>query len=792
VTINACVFSEAERTVCCAPTCTYTSAPTCGTLNVRRSGTTTPASCVSGNADIIVTSTSNVESAKVRGTNTVTGGVKDYTLINAGGGTWQIIGVNLETDLGTGNISLKFTPTNCDSTNQNCTPISVNVVVTPGCPNINYMGRTSTCGATTNASTFFWYDVSPPASSWLLSVNYDQANFPWYTPSQDHLVTSPTLNWTGFWRVMLASGSIPSFKSGQYGHVNSSIPESWSWRVQPIDGCGVLVAGCSPSKPAFTCTNTAPYCAVAPEGFSTPILTGPDSLYVGQGGPYQAYVRDSIDPINFRWSSPCGGTFTPTTSVSGTTTSDTLLTTTWTPPVSAIGQTCTVTLSLSDTALTGSCAKSVSITNPVISGTLREGSCNSTAPVLFQDHPEYYVALPANPTLSISTIPSGQSANPTVNKTTGYYSTSAFNFSYTPVTYYLGLDNNDLNLPPDTVLEVVCVKSNRVPEVFSSSSLGVSGSTILNSNLTVDIGFRLKSNGDVGWFTSLFGPLYSLGGVTWVLPESTASGYASYFSPSSFVNLTNRFGLSGGTFNVGNSSPADAISSLGYVQNLIGTTGTALDFSFKEPRPEVVNAFTEIPSAGTFATMSLNPSTIYRMDISDMNEILDSPTYATLRSNYSSRISADGVVVIYLTGDSNDKLRFTNNFLTLNLNRKLLFVTPNDVVFSPAIGSISPSGAIADTNIVISIITKGDISFPSGIPSGDETSEDKTIAIRGSLVAKGTIDFSRDRRVTNYHPSEVITFEPSYYTQLQSQITTYEAFERSFFSLVSISWGLED
>ena len=279
----------------------------------------------------------------------------------------------------------------------------------------------------------------------------------------------------------------------------------------------------------------------------------------------------------------------------------------------------------------------------------------------------------------------------------------------------------------------------------------------------------------MGWFTSLGGSVYSGGDVDMVLSSSTEYGGFDTNEPY----MTDSFAFSPAEIEVNSVSGGEVISSKGYARNI----GIPFDFVYGSSSSVGAVDLEEISSLA-----SLDPSTLYKMSVDDMNDILKSGDI-----DYSSAIDSDGVVVIYLEGS--EDLVFMNNFKTSNANKKLLLVSTADVWFSPNVGTVGPlTGSPSDAHINVSIVTSGDIYFPTGIASDndDPAADDGTLVLHGSLFAAGNIDFSRDRGLQNTYPSVAVHFDPSYMLMLQNQLNGSADFQRQFFSLVSISWDLGD
>ncbi|MBP8960786.1 hypothetical protein KBG31_01015 [Patescibacteria group bacterium] len=789
VWVHACRLSAGDYCNCC-DCCSYSSSPSCGTLQVRRSGQSSASSCVSGLVDIVASGVSDAERAFVQVVSDTA--EKTYWLTNAGGGTWQITGVDLGSEVGYGVVSLKLFPNNCAGRNDSCAPIAINVVVKPSCPPSDYVYVNTFCGSTVSEAWFFWGDdyIVPPAAH-VLRINYWDGVTPEWMSANDRWIwvdnNSCGYTFFGTWECKY---TIDNFKIGSYGNWplwNSGNKDAGlGWKIQTVDACGDYSTQCYVNKEPFECQNTPPTCSV-------PVV--PNEVLSGQSVTVSTNISDTVDPLHVTWSANCvgisaSGTFNPQTGDYGNVAN---ISTIWTAPdlgSSLTSTTCTITATVRDAPATapvpgeiGTCSKQVTLINPKISGVLKYGSCDASAPLLFHTGSVFPASPPNLPIITIArTSPTSITDSITINLTNSSYSTYRFSYHTNNAPYSFVLPKNRIITPVDTLLYPVCVSSNR--GTFSTGvTPDVTGTTNLASDLTVDIGYKLRSSLDTGWFSSIGGSVYSGTGILWQLTSANTSGYSSIFSPNP-IHLTNKFVLSNGGINVSTSATPDVASTIGYVQNLPANGSW---FSFKIPSSSVVSEFTSITPA-TFS--NLNPNTIYKMSVSDMNTLLSSSSYASLRANYSSAIASNGVVVIYLTG--NEDLVFEKDFITTNTNRKLLLVTSGNVRFSPSIGRVSPVGTTADTNIFVALIAGGNIVFPTGVPETDLEGQDTTIVVRGSLLSGGTIDFSRDRGLSNNHPSEVVFFEPSYYTQLQSQILANPSFEKMFFSLVSVSWGLEN
>jgi len=291
---------------------------------------------------------------------------------------------------------------------------------------------------------------------------------------------------------------------------------------------------------------------------------------------------------------------------------------------------------------------------------------------------------------------------------------------------------------------------------------------------TVHLGFELFS---AGWFNVIDGDVFGgcfncvdgisvgipfeddvLGGFT----DALVAGAGSVFSNGS-LSIKNP----DGDDQIVNDNDEHFAENM-YDSSLGETEGHANfwsdDFSFNAPDDSE-----EVSDCSDFFNDSLEAGSTYEADTDCINDALSN-------SGGSYSLSEDGVAVVYITDF--DTLEFEGEFKSSNDDRRVLFVTSGDVLFSGDLGEVAPTSS-SDPVVEAGIIAEASIVFES---NGNEPADDTTIVVEGPLVSKdGTVDFDRDRGELNGYPAQVVIFNPIYLKELKET--------RS--SVVDISWMVQ-
>ena len=123
----------------------------------------------------------------------------------------------------------------------------------------------------------------------------------------------------------------------------------------------------------------------------------------------------------------------------------------------------------------------------------------------------------------------------------------------------------------------------------------------------------------------------------------------------------------------------------------------------------------------------------------------------------------DGVAVVFVDGD----LEFENEFTTGSNDSRVVFVVDGGVTISSDVGTDVISSSTTP-HIQAGIIARQGIVFES---NGNDPSDDLSIVVEGPLVSKdGSIEFNRDRGLSNGYPAEVVVYNPIYLNSLKDSL----------------------
>ncbi|MBI2414469.1 hypothetical protein HYV31_01305 [candidate division WWE3 bacterium] len=298
--------------------------------------------------------------------------------------------------------------------------------------------------------------------------------------------------------------------------------------------------------------------------------------------------------------------------------------------------------------------------------------------------------------------------------------------------------------------------------VFSGSCAYVD---MLTSSTTAHLGYDLVS---AGWFQVIGGDVFAgcsncIDSISLGLPVSSAvlggfsgtliNGTAALFANSD-VSVKDSTGATKITTDSNNKY---------YSKNMDEGDFWPENFTFTPP-----SSATELNSNCNtiFSNGKLNPDKIYKSSYQcTQNAIAELGA-----SNY--KLDKDGVVVIYVTGGG--EIVFTDKFVSESSNKRIVFISEGSVYIDDSIGDAAPTTATSP-HIQASVLAKESITFLH-----KATPDDTTVIVEGPLVAKdGSIDFDRDRGVSNGYPATVVKYNPIYLNAFNSGIGE-----------VSISWVL--
>ncbi|MFC1756156.1 carbohydrate-binding domain-containing protein [Patescibacteria group bacterium] len=154
---------------------------------------------------------------------------------------------------------------------------------------------------------------------------------------------------------------------------------------------------------------------------------------------------------------------------------------------------------------------------------------------------------------------------------------------------------------------------------------------------------------------------------------------------------------------------------------------------------------------------ALSPKEAYVADVGCVNDGLQEhgDDYVTKNS---------GVVVLYVSGDGSEDLRFDKNFLTSQGpdHYRFLFVTGPDVDVKIDRDLDSGDPDFNSTPLIeASFLVVKNIEFEGVAPGDEETDEDTSVVVEGPIITKSAL-FSRNRGLGNAYPSEIIIYNGDY------------------------------
>ena len=332
---------------------------------------------------------------------------------------------------------------------------------------------------------------------------------------------------------------------------------------------------------------------------------------------------------------------------------------------------------------------------------------------------------------------------------------------------------------PYSTSQILCVNVpspvDKANFKYGLSCVNGSGSDIVSSSCatidvdsstqTYNLGYKMISS---GWFNVIDGDVF--GGCTSCV-DSISIGIPSEddilgsFADSLISGVGAVF--ANGSLSIKNPSGDDRYvndDNEYYAESMENSEFWSDDFSFNAP-----DGSEEVSDCSDFFNDSLEAGSTYEADTDCINDALSN-------SGGSYSLSEDGVAVVYITDF--DTLEFEGEFKSSNDDRRVLFVTNGDVLFSGDLGEVAPTSS-SDPVVEAGIIAEASIVFES---NGNEPADDTTIVVEGPLVSKdGTVDFDRDRGELNGYPAQVVIFNPIYLKELKET--------RS--SVVDISWMVQ-
>jgi len=186
-----------------------------------------------------------------------------------------------------------------------------------------------------------------------------------------------------------------------------------------------------------------------------------------------------------------------------------------------------------------------------------------------------------------------------------------------------------------------------------------------------------------------------------------------------------------------------------------------------------------------FTSGNLNPDTTYKADASCVNTGISNVS----GGNY--QLSDDGVITLYVTGSSD--LRFDNEFVSTNADRRVVFITGEDVdvKIDSSLNSGNPTFASTPEIEAAFVINKSmEFERKAGDPD-PETNPDTSVVIEGPIITKSVL-FERNRGLTNSYPSEVIKYNSYYLYKLTSQERGSNDSNYSGLFVIDVDWISEE
>jgi len=186
-----------------------------------------------------------------------------------------------------------------------------------------------------------------------------------------------------------------------------------------------------------------------------------------------------------------------------------------------------------------------------------------------------------------------------------------------------------------------------------------------------------------------------------------------------------------------------------------------------------------------FTSGNLNPDTTYKADASCVNTGISNVS----GGNY--QLSDDGVVTLYVTGSSD--LRFDNEFVSTNADRRVVFITGEDVdvKIDGTLNSGNPT-FISTPEIEAAFVINKSLEFERKAGDPDpETNPDISVVVEGPIITKSVL-FERNRGLTNSYPSEVIKYNSYYLYKLTSQERGSNDSNYSGLFVIDVDWISEE
>ncbi len=182
----------------------------------------------------------------------------------------------------------------------------------------------------------------------------------------------------------------------------------------------------------------------------------------------------------------------------------------------------------------------------------------------------------------------------------------------------------------------------------------------------------------------------------------------------------------------------------------------------------------------------LDPYEVYEADASCMSEAINAVDGNP--NGYS--LASDGYTVIFVTGSTN--LEIDSPFTTSNDDYRVVFVTgPNvSVQIDRNLKLATDPDFNSEPLIEAAFIVTKDLTIEGAANDSSidlTTDPDGSIMVEGPLIAR-TVNFNRNRGLTNQYPSEIVKYNPNYIYNLTEQERTSLKNNDSGLFVVDVTW----
>ncbi len=298
------------------------------------------------------------------------------------------------------------------------------------------------------------------------------------------------------------------------------------------------------------------------------------------------------------------------------------------------------------------------------------------------------------------------------------------------------------------------------------------------------------------WVTALFGDFYA-GGLTEQYPSTTRyvtpwnPPYAAYEKEPTSSDEPNVALITSNDTDITNDNGANEYNP-GSQSNL------SVEFAnFEEtwpasyrgtPPASAINLPLNGGSCSDIFTGStkLDPYEVYEADASCMSEAINAVDGNP--NGYS--LASDGYTVIFVTGSTN--LEIDSPFTTSNDDYRVVFVTgPNvSVQIDRNLKLATDPDFNSEPLIEAAFIVTKDLTIEGAANDSSidlTTDPDGSIMVEGPLIAR-TVNFNRNRGLTNQYPSEIVKYNPNYIYNLTEQERTSLKNNGSGLFVIDITW----